>query len=369
MKIYAAAFSEQGRDLIRKIRDIPLSIQYGGIKLIYGGARVDEQTTLSIRQGEPLEQWTAKAFAEGAPIIFSGAMGIAVRALAGVIDSKKTDSPVLVVDEQGEFVIPLLSGHLGGANELAVQLADALGARPVITTATDVNGLFAVDVFARRNNLSIADTSGIGKVSAKLLRGEPVYMAVEDTKPEELPAQGMPAEIIPLPWRTQENEWINEQPDIVVCSAGDTDRYPDALVLTWRDYVLGLGCRKGKTADEMLTVLKNAQENNVLNLEQIAAVASIDRKKEEPGLLELVQRIRRPFYVFSSEELRALPGDYTPSSFVAQTVGVDNVCERAAVAAAGGGQIVVPKTAGDGMTYAVAKLSRESRKERRFVFQ
>ena len=119
----------------------------------------------------------------------------------------------------------------------------------------------------------------------------------------------------------------------------------------------------------MLEVLKAAENNGVLHMEQIAAVASIDIKKEEPGLLDLAQRIRRPFYVFRPEELRSLPGDYTSSSFVARTVGVDNVCERAAVAAAGGGQLVVPKTAGDGMTYAVAELSRESRKERRLVFQ
>lgn len=368
MRLYAAAFSEQGRNLIKKIGEIPLVIQYGGIKLIRGGTWVEGKMTLCVRRDEPLAQWAARAFDEGAPIIFVGAMGIAVRAIAGAAFSKKTDSPVLVVDERGKFVIPLLSGHLGGANELAVELAKTLGAQPVITTATDVNGLFAVDVFARRNNLSIVDTSGIAKVSAKLLRGEAAYMTVEGIRPEELPELGMPPEITPLPWLPNSWKWEDMHPDIAVCSVESAKELRAELVLTERDYVLGVGCRREKSADEMLAALRKAEEDKILRLEEIAAVASIDRKKEEPGLLDLAQRIRRPFCVFSPEELMNLPGAYTASSFVEQTVGVDNVCERAAVAAAGGGTIVIPKTAGDGMTFAVARLSEDSRKERRLVF-
>lgn len=368
MRVYAAAFSEQGRNLIRKISKIPLAIQYGGIKLIYGGTWVEDKTNFCVRKDEPLAQWAARAFDEGAPLIFVGAMGIAVRAIARVVFSKKTDSPVLVVDEQGKFVIPLLSGHLGGANELAFELAKALGAQPVITTATDVNGLFAVDVFARKNNLSIVDTSGIAKVSAKLLRGEEVYMTVEGIRPEEFPGLGMPPEIIPLPWLPNSWKWEDMHPDIAVCSVESAKELRAELVLTERDYVLGVGCRRGKSADEMLAVLRKAEENKILRLEEIAAVSSIDRKKEEPGLLDLAQRLKRPFCVFSPEELMNLPGNYTASPFVKQTVGVDNVCERAAVAAAGGGTVVVPKTAGDGMTFAVARLSADSRKERRLVF-
>lgn len=368
MKIYVAAFSDRGRSLVNQIEQIPLSVQYGTVPLLCEGKWVEGGTNLCVRQREPLEQWTAKAFAEGTPIVFVGAMGIAARAVAPSTVNKKLDSPVLVVDECGKFVIPLLSGHLGGANELANQLAAELHAQPVITTATDVNGLFAADVFARRNNLSIVDTAGIAKVSAKLLRGESIRMAVEGLEQQEVAGMGVPESVNPMSWSACMNKKINAKPDIAVCSVREASGITADLVLTTRDYVLGIGCKKGKSVDEMLAVLRKAEEEQILRLDEIAAIASIDVKRDEPGLLELAQRLRRPFCVFDAEELMALPGTYTASGFVKQTVGVDNVCERAAVAAAGGGRLVVPKRAGGGMTFAVAQLSEESRRKRRLDF-
>ena len=367
MKIYAAAFSDRGRSLVNRIGEIPLSVCYGTVPLLCGGKWAKDETNLRVRQQEPLEQWTAEAFTEGAPIVFVGSVGIAVRAVAKVAASKRTDSPVLVVDELGRYVIPLLSGHLGGANELALQLAHGLGARPVITTATDVNHVFAVDVFARRNNLTIGDTAGIARVSARLLRGESVALAVEGMEGSQLAGLGLPEKVKPLSWSACAGKGEDLRPDIVVCSVENQKRLKADLFLTGRDYVLGIGCKKGKTAEEMLTVLRQAEGEGRFRLEEIAAIASIDVKQEEPGLLELAQRLRRPFCVFRAEELMALPGNFTSSGFVEKTVGVDNVCERAAVAAAAG-TLEVPKTAGNGMTFALARLGEESRKRRRLIF-
>lgn len=367
MKVYAAAFSRQGRDLVNRIGAIPLSVCYGTVPLLCGGKWVEGGISLQIREQEPLEQWAAEAFAEGAPLIFVGAVGIAVRAVASAAASKRTDSPVLVVDEQGRFVIPLLSGHLGGANELAMELARGLGAQPVITTATDVNKVFAADVFARKNNLTVLDTAGIAKVSARVLQGKKVRIAVEGMEEQELAKLQLPPNVIPSSWSACIRGGT-ARPDLVVCSVENQNLLETDLVLTERNYILGIGCKKGKSADEMFSALMQAQRNGILKLEQIAAIASIDAKEEEPGLLELAQRLRRPFCVFGAEELMALPGRFTASGFVEQTVGVDNVCERAAVAAAGGGIIVVPKRAGSGMTFALAELSEKSKKERRLRF-
>ncbi len=99
--------------------------------------------------------------------------------MAPLIRHKTVDSPVLVLDEAGQFVIPVLSGHLGGANELAQQIAEALHSTVVVTTATDVNGLFAVDVFARKNGLRVCNPEAIRHVSGKLLQGEIIVMAVD----------------------------------------------------------------------------------------------------------------------------------------------------------------------------------------------
>ena len=113
------------------------------------------------------------------PIIFIGATGIAVRSIAPFVKDKLTDSPVIVIDELGQFVIPLLSGHVGGANALAQEISQAIGATPVITTATDINKVFAVDVFAEKNGLRLLDKSKIKTVSSKILKGETIIIKSE----------------------------------------------------------------------------------------------------------------------------------------------------------------------------------------------
>ena len=115
----------------------------------------------------------------GEALVFIGACGIAVRAISPFIESKLTDSPAVVIDESGKFAVPLLSGHIGGANALAKKLADSLGAQPVITTATDINGAFAVDMFAESNGLYIENKDGIAKVTSKILSGQTVKMYIE----------------------------------------------------------------------------------------------------------------------------------------------------------------------------------------------
>ena len=97
-----------------------------------------------------LKSWTKDCFSLHLPILFISSTGIAVRTIAPFLDNKLKDSPVIVVDELGKNVIPILSGHFGGANELAIEIAKVLEANPVITTATDINNLFAVDVFAKK---------------------------------------------------------------------------------------------------------------------------------------------------------------------------------------------------------------------------
>ena len=126
-----------------------------------------------------ISDWTAAQMSEKKSLIFIGACGIAVRAIASSVNNKLKDSPVIVIDELGQFVIPILSGHVGGANELAVLLAAMMNATPVITTATDINNKFAVDVFAKKCRLAIVNKDGIAGVSSKVLAGEVVTMSVD----------------------------------------------------------------------------------------------------------------------------------------------------------------------------------------------
>ena len=238
-------------------------------------------------------KWTGEQFETADSIIFIGAAGIAVRSIAPFIQSKKKDPAVLVVDEVGKFVISLLSGHLGGANELACLAADILQAIPVVTTATDLEGKFAVDVFAKKNNCHIFRMKEAKEVSAALLAGEKVGFYSE------------------FPWEGE---------------------LPEGLIWCQKT---GISLSEIQYESEAVeNVAFSCLKENDIYPEAVAALASIDVKKEEPGLLALSEKLGVPFKTFSSEELLSVQGEFTSSSFVSKTVGVDNVCERSAVKAA-----------------------------------
>ena len=291
---------------------------------------------------EPLTRsgadWAGAGFAEADALLFCCASGIAVRAVAPHVRDKRRDPAVLVLDEGGTFVIPLLSGHLGGANALAVDLADKLSATPVLTTATDVNGLFAVDVFAKENGLFIEDMALCKAVSAALLAGEQVGFRAD------LPVAG------PLP-----KGLTAEAADLGIYVSAANDRpFPRTLRLIPRRYTAGLGCRRGKSEEELESFLMANLNSCGVGFPELKALASIDLKKDEPGLVALGEKLGLPFVTYSAEELRAAPGEFTPSAFVQEVTGVDSVCERAAVLSSGGA-LVVKKIAENGMTFALAK--------------
>ena len=283
-------------------------------------------------------EWAKDGFREAEALIFCCAAGIAVRAIAPHVRDKRTDPAVLVLDEGGSFVIPLLSGHLGGANALAEALARRLPATPVLTTATDVNGLFAVDVFAKGNDLWIEDMGLAKAVSAALLAGEPVGFA------SDLPAEGA------LP-----QGLVAGGAKLGIHVSAKADRpFERTLRLVPRRYAAGLGCRRGKSEAELEAFLRENLERCGVGIHELRALASIDIKRDEPGLAALAEKLGLPFVTYSAEELKDAPGVFTPSAFVAAVTGVDSVCERAAVLASGG-TLIVRKVAENGMTFALAK--------------
>lgn len=295
------------------------------------------------RENEELSEWVKESFEKRIPLLFIGAAGIAVRAIAPFVKDKLTDIPVLVMDEKAQYIIPILSGHMGGANELARKLAIKFGATPVITTATDVENTFAVDVFAKRNGLKIVNREGIQKVSSKILEKKKITMCIGSSI--EVDTTGIPSEI----------ELITYPPTrhVDVLITEEEERYDATLHLCPKLMVLGIGCKKGKSFEEL--------ENFVLNYideefwADIYGVASIDLKKEEQGLVDLARIHGVPFYTYSKEELLTVEGDFTDSEFVKNTTGVANVCERSALYCAGkNGKLMMRKQASNGMTFAMA---------------
>ena len=169
MKLAAICFTNNGIKVLKKLGAL-LLFKDDNLAL-YSKCSFAEDEGGIISVEESLNDWTEKNFRENDALIFVGATGIAVRAIAPFIKDKLTDIPVIVIDENASFVIPILSGHVGGANELSKKIADGLNAEAVITTATDINGKFAVDVFAKKNSLFIVNKDGIKEVFIKDSRG------------------------------------------------------------------------------------------------------------------------------------------------------------------------------------------------------
>ena len=285
-------------------------------------------------RGVPAADWAARHFDEADALIFVGAAGIAVRAVAPLLRSKATDPAVLAVDEAGRFAVPLVGGHLGGANALARRVAALCGGEAVITTATDVEGRFAVDEWARCQGFMLIEPERILPVSARILRGETVTVA------SDFPVPG------PCPPGVKLGE--NGQARLSVFLDGGP-----ALHLVPRVAVLGVGCRKDTPPEKIEAVFRDFLTHHRLAEQSIAAVATLERKAREPGLAAFCRAHGWPLTGFPAEALRQVPGSFTASAFVEETVGVDNVCERSAVLLSGG-TLLCPKFAQNGVTLALA---------------
>lgn len=281
-----------------------------------------------------LRDWTEESFRTREALVFIGAAGIAVRAVAPFVKSKAEDPAVVVVDELGRFAIPVLSGHLGGANALAEQIALACGAVAVITTATDINRAFAVDLWAKRQGLKLMEPERIKQVSSKLLAGERVRVSCR------WPVLGEPPENISL----------GDEGSVAVDVRFHSS---EALHLVPRVMTLGIGCRRGISREQIEAVFTGfCAERNIIP-EGICRAASIDRKSSEAGLLAFCESHGWPLGFYTAGELAAVAGEFSASGFVKDTIGVDNVCERSAVLSSGG-TLFEKKYAAAGVTLALA---------------
>ncbi len=345
MKLSIVCFTESGARLCEKL--MKGFLEAGDQCQGYG----PENKSL-IPLSSSLKEWTKEQFSEKDGIVFIGAAGIAVRAIAPFLEGKEKDPAVVVLDDLGRFSISLLSGHLGGANELAERAAEITGGQAVITTATDNHGGFAVDLFAKKHGLVITEIKKIKAVSSAVLRGEEVGFHSDFPVKGELPKELVMEKDCRMNfWITVRNEPEKEKDAVL------RDTLRDALRLVPRILVVGIGCRKGISVQAIETAVDQTFLNWNLSLKGLMACASIDIKKEEAGICEYADGKGIPFYTFSSQALSQVEGEFSASSFVRQVTGVDNVCERAALACVkemGGGKLLVKKQVLNGVTIAVA---------------
>ncbi len=359
MRLAVVSFSDTGEALAKRIAD--------GLEGREAPARHEEKASLCEvwtarcpRDGS-LAAWTKVRFADADGLVFIGAAGIAVRAIAPYVQSKATDPAVVVVDEGGCYAVSLLSGHLGGGNALTMMIAEAADAEPVITTATDVHGQFAVDDWARTQALTVFNKQMIKEVSAAVLKGREVPVITRQPIGGTEPAGIREVREDPRPERSDDPAVA-----LSVSMTGPAAK-PHTLVLIPHALCLGIGCRKGTSKDRIEEAWQAFRQKNHIFEEAVCEAATIDLKKDEPGLLAFCEAHGWPLRTYTAEQLLeapAIPGGYTPSAFVEKTTGVANVCERCAVFMAaekgdeeqtpGEARLLVRKTAHDGVTFAAA---------------
>ncbi|MHB9941865.1 cobalamin biosynthesis protein CbiG [Clostridium sporogenes] len=340
-----------------------------------------------------------KSFQDYDAIIFISSTGIAVRAIASFIQSKDKDPAVIVIDSVGRYVISLLSGHLGGANELTEKIAKTIGAEPIITTATDNLNIKAPDIVAKENNLVIEDLKKAKEIAALLVNGQKVAFIDEDGL-IDFPkgyvhniedARGIVfvtnklyvdktflnenEQFISENESAYKKENLNSKKTVISKYAEEninpinksvqlTIKHEDLekqsldnkciLKLVRKNIVLGIGCRKNYDDITMKeNVMKVLKEENI-DLRSINSIVSVEIKKDENAIKELSKFLGCPFITYSIKEIKKIEHKFKGSNFVRKTIGVGSVCEPSIELK--GGKIIKEKQKLTGMTLAIGEL-------------
>lgn len=285
------------------------------------------------------------------------ATGIVVRLLAPHIKTKDQDAAVVVCDEAGSFAISLLSGHLGGANELAGEVAEILGSQPVITTATDVHDLPAFDDVARRLDMSVEPLTRIKLLNGLLLEQKEIVLVDAEGTISAL-YRDLPCV---TPARSFADALTGPGEGLVFVSnryLRQLETHDNLLALRPRNLVVGIGCNRDTTAEEIEAVVRQTLQHAFLAFASIGMLASIDAKQDEPGLLEFAAKFKLPLTFYSAAELNQIETPTPASEYVQQAVGAKGVCEPAALKASAGGRLLVKKKKNGNVTVAVAEKSK-----------
>lgn len=324
-----------------------------------GVAEFHTEIPSELKADSVAERKKEKEKGRASAIIFIGSAGIAVRAIAPFIRHKSEDPAVLVIDEAGHFVISLLSGHLGGANELTMYISRLISAEPVITTASDIEGAFSVDVFAKENGFILSDFGKAKDAQAKVLRGEKLRIYSDISMENLLKRPGI-----------GEAEMVSskeiDKADIVISYRTKYLEYSEPVIrpfnaiglrLTAKRIYVGIGARKGVSEEDVMKAYDNCLKSSGIDASAVSALVSIDIKKNEQGILTFSYKREIPFITYTPEELSSIQGDFASSAFVQSVTGVSNVCERAAAYAAsrnGREKVLVHKQIYGNVTLAVA---------------
>lgn len=335
MNIDIYAFSGNGAKLCDKIIE---GLNEHSIEAFVPKRYVYSARYVEVRQ-DNLYNSTNKSFKEKNCIIFIGAVGIAVRAIAPFIKSKKTDPAIICIDEKGQNVISLLSGHIGGANQLSIKIADIVGGNSIITTATDINGKFAVDEWASNKNMHLYSLKAARDIAADILENKKIGLASDFHITGKFPP-----------------EIDVNQNKIGICLSLDSKKKPFDTTLNVIPKIVsvGVGCRKDTNFKNIYYAIKDVLKENNISHWAIKSLNSIDLKKDEEAIIKTARIFKVPFFTYSKDELNKINGQFSKSNFVNSITGVDTVCERAAIIGSNSHKLIINKTVKKSITVAVA---------------
>ena len=262
--------------------------------------------------------------------IFIMASGIVIRKIANLIGTKDKDPAVLLIDEGKHFVISLLSGHLGGANELTYSLANILKLVPVITTSSDVTGKIAVDTISQKLNAELEDLKSAKDVTSLIVNGQKVNIL--------------------LPKNVKITDKNSADGFILVSNRKNieyTRIYPKNLIL-------GIGCKKDTKAEDILRAIEDCLDKNNLDIKSVKKVATVDVKENEQGLINAAKFLNLDLEIVSRDEIKKVQNQFEGSDFVEKTIGVRAVSEPVALlSSAGNGKFLVMKEIYNGITISI----------------
>lgn len=336
MKLACLSFTDKGKEIANKLKTLKEQtyiIHHYNNKEITGG----------IKKVLPF-LWTKY---DG--LIFIASVGIAVRMINPYIKHKTIDPAIVVIDDFGKFSISLLSGHIGGANQLAEWLAGIVDAKPVITTASDNRQIESVDLFAKRNNYYIENIKEITTITALMVNGKSIGFYSEDKETINYPN-------LTVLNNLKQNSLIYDLDGIILVSSQNHTVENLNIPYTFlrpRNINIGIGCRKGMEGKKIIEAIEKELKQMRLSPNSIKVIGTVEVKKHEKGIIEAAKFFNCPVKTFTIDEIKAIENKFEKSQFVKDTIGVYSVSEPVAYLL--GGKIIKNKIKANGITVSISK--------------
>jgi cobalt-precorrin 5A hydrolase len=344
--IAVISITSGGYNLSKKIGEI---FKTKDIYTLHPDREEDKKITL------PLKSFTKNLFEEYDSLIFVMAVGITVRVVAPYIKDKTKDPAVLSIDEKGSFVVSILSGHIGGANTLTKKIAESIGAIPVITTASDVLDTKSVDMIAIEENLVIENMEDAKKITSSVVNGKKIGVYSSFLLEENLPKEYLCFDNLKDLKTSYVNKKIYGAVIIDIFKHKIGEEIPVAYLVP-KSTILGIGCKKGKTKQEIITFIEETLRNLNIFEESVSVLATAWLKKHEEGIKEASDKFQAELKIFGKNQIKDVHDKFEKSEFVEKITGIKNVSDSCGYLASNNGENILRKTKKDGITLSIWRL-------------